>query len=57
MGGHLYHVQNLLKNGPKSDSFADHYRQHFKYNTSRTELCKCMTYKLVKQLNPIVEMK
>ena len=36
----------------KSDSFAAHYIQHFKSTTSCTDLCKCMTFKVVKQLKP-----
>ena len=37
----------------KSDSFAAHLVQHFNNTTSRTDLRKCMTFKVVKQLNPI----
>ena len=50
MDGHLSDLQRLLKNGQKSDSFAAHYVQHFNSNTLRTELRKCMTFKVVKQL-------
>ena len=41
----------------KTDSFADHYKQHFKYTTSHTDLRKCIALKEVKYLNPIVAMK
>ena len=29
MDGFLYDVQSLIKNGKKTDSFADHLEQHF----------------------------
>ena len=57
MDGNLSDVQRLLKNGKKSYSFAAHYKQNFKPKTSRTYLRKCMTFKAVKQLNLIGEMK
>ena len=57
MDGHLYDVQCLLKNGLKSDSFAAHYGQHFQYTTSHMDLKKCMTLKLVNQINLIVTIK
>ena len=57
MDSHLSGVQSLLKNGLKSDSFDDHYGQHFKYTTSRMDLGKCMMFKVVKKLNPIVAMQ
>ena len=57
MGGHFSDLQCLLKNGQKSDSFAAHFVQHFNNNTSRTDLRKYMTFKLVQQLNPIGAMK
>ena len=41
----------------KSQSFSAHFEQHFKATTSRTDLRKYMTFKLVKQLNPIGAMK
>ena len=43
--------------GKKSDLFADHFEQIFNTTTSRTDLCKYMTFKVVKQLNPIGAMK
>ena len=51
--GHFSKMLSLPKNRQKWDSFADHFEQHFKSTTSRTDLCKCMTFKLVKQFNPI----
>ena len=55
--GHFSDLQRLLKNGQKSDSFAAHFVQHFKSTTSCTELRKCMTFNVLKQLNPIGTMK
>ena len=57
MDGHLSDLQRLLKNGQKSDSFSSHFAQHFNNTTLRTELCKCMTFKVINQLNPIGAMK
>ena len=57
MDGHFSNLQRLLKNGQESDSFAAHFVQHFNSNTSRTELRKCMTFKVIKQRNPIGAMK
>ena len=57
MDGHFSNIQCLLKNGQKSDSFAAHFVQHFNSTTSRTYLHKCMTFKVIKQLNPIGPMK
>ena len=55
--GHFFYLQCLLKNGQKSDSFAAHFVHHFNNTTSRTDLRKCMTCKVLKQLNPIGAMK
>ena len=55
--GHFSNLQRLLKNGRKSDSFAAHFVQHFNSTTSRIELRKYMTFKVLKQLNPIGAMK
>ena len=55
--GHLSDLKCLLKNGKKCDSFAAHFVQHFNNNTSHTYLRKCMTFKILKQLNPIGAMK
>ena len=57
MDGHFSDLQRLLKNGQKPDSFAAHFVQNFNSTTSRTELRKCMTFKVLKQLNPIDAMK
>ena len=57
MDGHLSDLQHLLKNRKKSDSFAAHFVQHFNNTKSRTYLRKCMTFKVLKQLNPIGAMK
>ena len=57
MNGHFSDLLRLLKNGQKSDSFAAHFEQHFNTTTSRTDLRKYMTFKVVKQLNTIGAMK
>ena len=57
MDGHFSDLLRLLKNEQKLDSFAAHFEQHFNTTTSRTDLCKYMTFKVVKQLNTIGEMK
>ena len=57
MDGHLSDIQRLLKNRQKSDSFAAHFVQHFNNTKSRTDLRKCMTFKVLKQLNLIGAMK
>ena len=45
MDGHFSDLLRLLKNGQKSDSFADHFEQNFNSNTSRTDIHKYMTFK------------
>ena len=55
--GHFSNLQRLLENRHKSDSFAAHSVQHFNTTTSRTDICKYMTFKVVRQLNPIGAMK
>ena len=57
MDGHFSDLLRLFKNGQKSDSFAAHFAQHFNTTTPRTDLRKYMTFKVLKQLNPIGEMK
>ena len=57
MDGHFSDLQRLLKNGHKSYSFAAHSVQHFNSTTSRTKLRKCMTFKVLKQMNMIDAMK
>ena len=53
MDGHLSNIPRIIKNGQKYDSFAAHFEQHIKFTTPRTDLSKCMTFKLVKQINLI----
>ena len=57
MDAHSSNLQCLLKNRQKSDSFAAHFVQHFNTTKSRTDVHKYMTFKVVKQLNPIGTMK
>ena len=57
MDGHFSDIQRLLKNRQKSDSFAAHFVQNFNNTTSRTDLRKCMTFKVLKQINPVGAMK
>ena len=57
MDVHFSDLQRLLKNGQKPDSFAAHFVQHFNNTTSRTDLRKFMTFKVINQLNPIGAMK
>ena len=57
MEGNFSDLQRLFKNGQKSDSFSAHFVQHFNNTTSRTDLHKCMTLKVIKKLNPIGVMK
>ena len=53
MDSHVSDLLCLLKNGQKSDSFAEHFEHHFYAAMSRTDLRKYMTFKVVKQLNLI----
>ena len=57
MDGHFSDLLHLLKNRQKSISFSAHFEQHFNTTMSRTDLCKYMTFKVVKQLSPIGAMK
>ena len=57
MDGYFSDLLHLLRNVQKSDSFAAHFEQHFNSTTSRTDLLKCMLFKVVKQLNLIGAMK
>ena len=57
MDGHFSDIKRLLKDGQKSDLFAAHFSQHFNNTTSRTDICRCMTFKAIKQLNRIDAMK
>ena len=47
----------IISNGKKSDSFAAHFVQHFNATTPDNDLRKYMTFKVVKQINPIGAMK
>ena len=57
MDGHFSDLKRLLKNRQKSDSLAAHFVQHFNTAMSHTDLRKYITFKVVKQLNPIGEIK
>ena len=57
MDGHFSDLIHIFKNRQKSDSFAAHFEHHFKSTTSRKFLCKCMTFKVVYQINTVGEMK
>ena len=57
MDGNFSDIQRLLKNRQKSDSFVVHFVQHFNTTTSRTDLRKYMTFKVVNNLNLIGAMK
>ena len=57
MYGHFSNILCLLNNGQKSDSFSDHFEQHFNSTTPCKYLRKFMTFKVVKHINPIVTMK
>ena len=41
----------------QSDSCASHFKHHFNTTTSRADLLSYMTFKVVKQINPIGTMK
>ena len=53
----FFNILRLLKNGKKSDSFADNFGQHFNCTTSRIDLRKFITFKVVNQINMIGSMK
>ena len=53
MNDHFSGLQRLLNTGQKPDPFAAHFVQHFNTTTSRTDLRKYMTFKVVNQLNLI----
>ena len=57
MDGHFSDLLRLLKNGKKTDLFPAHFKQHFNATTPHTDLSKYMTFKILKQINPIGEMK
>ena len=45
---HLSDLQRLLKNGKKSESFDARFEQNFNTTMSRTDICKYMTFNVVK---------
>ena len=53
----FYYVQHILKNRQKPDLISAHYKQHFKYIMSCTELRNFTTLKLFRQINKIGSMK
>ena len=57
MDGHFSGLLRILKNGKKPDSFSAHFEQQFNTTASRTDIRKYMTFKVVKQVNPIGAMK
>ena len=57
MDGHFSNLLRLLKNRQKSDSFASHFEEHFNTTTSLTYISNYMTFKVVKQINPIGAMQ
>ena len=57
MDDHFSDILCLLKNKQKSDSFAAHFEQNFNATKERIYLHKYMTFKAVKQINPIGAMK
>ena len=57
MDGHFFDLLCFLQNRQKSDSFAAYFEQHFKSTPSRRDLRKCMTFKVIKQINSIGAMK
>ena len=57
MDSHFSDIISLVKNRQKSYSFAAHFEHHFDATASRTDLCKYMTFKVVKQIKPIGPMK
>ena len=48
MDGNFSDLQRLLKNGKKLDTFAAHFVQNFNNTMSRTDLRKCVTFKVIK---------
>ena len=54
---HLFNILHLFRIGHKSDSFSAHFEQNFHATMSRTYLRKYITFKVVKQINPIGAMK
>ena len=57
MYGHFSYVHSILKNRQESDSFYDHYNQHFKSTMPCTDLRKCTRFKAAQQIKNIGAMK
>ena len=57
MDVHSSNSQRILKNEQKLGSFSAKYKQHLKYDMSGTDVCKFMSFKLVKHINPNYVMK
>ena len=57
MDGHFSDLLRLFINGQKSDSFTTHFEQNFKSTMSRTDLRKCMAFRVLNNFNLIVAMK
>ena len=57
MDSNFSDLLRLLKNGQKYDSFAAHFEQHFKSTKKRIDLRKCITLKVVNNLNLVGSMK
>ena len=55
--GHFSDLLRLLTNRQKPDSFAAHFEQHFNFTTSCTDICKYMTFNVVKQLSQVCAIK
>ena len=57
INGHFSDLLRLIKNGQILDSFSAYLEQHFNSTKSHTDLRKCMTFKVLKQIKPIGAMK
>ena len=57
MDDHFSYILSILKSIHKLYSFAAHSQQYFNATTSRTDILKFMTFKVVNQLNPIGAMR
>ena len=57
MNAHYNDVQQLVKNGTLSDSFASHFVQHFNQKPSHQELRNIMKFEILSSVKPIGAMK
>ena len=55
--GHFYDLLHILKNRKKPVSFPAYFEQQFNATKSHTDQRNHMTFKVVKQLKPIVAMQ